>query len=154
MNWTKSVGAFLSEWFSFRSQVQKHFFSSCVVLSRYWLFLSCSASLAVCAAAQGNGSGKWSARKIQSLLPQILPACFTTGWFVSLITVWCNEQLYWHHCDGNKWTKEECGRRATPTLLAWLLNVEWQLKLLFQILLEFCSEEQLLRVWFVSLFHF
>lgn len=75
-------------------------------------------------------------------------------WFFSLITLWCNGQLCWHYCDGNKWTGKLCGGRATPTLLAWLLNVEWQLKLLFQIFLEFCSEEQLLRVWFVSFFPF
>lgn len=57
-------------------------------------------------------------------------------WFFSLITVWCNGQLCWHHCDGNKWTRKVCGRRAAPTVLAWLPNVEWQLKLLFKSLLS------------------
>lgn len=131
---------------------------SSAAVSRYWLFVFlyysvCFASPAACAAAQWNGSGKWPSRKIQPiLLLQLLPPCFTSGWFFGLITVWCNGQLYWHHCGGNKWTRKVCGNRATPSLLAWLLKVE--LKLHFQIFLEFCFEEQLFRVWLVNLLPF
>jgi len=159
LNWTKSIGTFLREWFSFRLQVQVHFFSSTDVLSRYWLFVSlyypvCFASSAVCAAAQWNGSGKWSARIIQPLLTPAFSTLFHS-WFVS--SAWSLSDAmgsYKHHRDGNKQIRKVCGRRATPTSLAWLLNVEWQLKLLFRIFLEFCSEKQYLRVFFASLFPF
>lgn len=51
-------------------------------------------------------------------------------WFFSLIMLWCSGQLCWRHCDGNKGTGKLYVGRAVPSLLVWLLHVEWQLKLL------------------------
>lgn len=95
--------------------MQVHFFSNNDVLSKYWLSVSlyyclCFASPAVSAAAHWNGSVGWSARKIQPLLPQLLPSYFTIGlvlqfdhgvvqWAAVLASLW-REQGGWEAVCG------------------------------------------------------